>query len=82
MNNLRMMFKESFGIPIDQIIPLEEHLVPIDGSAASSLMFGSSVADQKQFLIQSDIDTFITSCPQGYFLVGVWGHGINSSAFY
>ncbi len=82
MNNLEIMFKESFGIPIDQIIPLEEHLVPIDGSALSSLMFGSPVAVQKQFLIQSDIDAFISSCAQTYFLVGFGGHGINSSAFY
>jgi hypothetical protein len=82
MNNMEIMFKESFGIPIGQIIPLENNLVPIDGSAVTSLMFGSPVAAEKQFLIQSDIDQFITSCPQGYFLVGFWGHGISSHAFY
>jgi len=82
MKNLKKLFKASFGIPLDQVIPLEDNLVPIDGSALSSLMFGSPVAAPKQFLIQSDIDPFIRSCAQGYFLVGFGGHGINSSAFY
>jgi len=82
MNNLEKMFKASFGIAIDQIILLEEDLVPIDGSVASSLLFGSPIAAQRQFLIQSDIDAFITSCAQDYALVGFWGHGINSPAFY
>ncbi len=81
MNNLGKMFKEAFGIPMDQVIPPEEDLVPIDGFA-SSLLFGSPIAAQKQFLNQSDIEPFITLCTQGYFLVGFWGHGINSSAFY
>lgn len=82
MNNLEKMFKESFGISIDQVIPLEENLVPIGESLVGLPLFESPVAAKKQFLIQSDIDPFITSCPQGYFLVGFWGHGINSYAFY
>jgi hypothetical protein len=82
LDNLKMMFRESFGTPIDQIIPLKDDLVPIDGPVLSSLMFGSPVAAQEQFLIQSDIDPFMTSCPQDYFLIGFGGHGINSSAFY
>ena len=82
LKNLETMFNNAFGKPISQVIPLKEGLVPIEGSVESSLMFGSPVAAKEQFLLQSDIDRFLTSCPEGYFLVGFWGHGINSCAFY
>jgi hypothetical protein len=32
-------------------------------------------------LVQEDIDEFL-SVPDGYFLAGFWGHGVNSYAFY
>jgi len=82
MKNLKRLFESAFGTALERVIPLEENLVPIDGSTAGSLLWGSPAAAPKQYLIQSDIDPFMTSCEPGYFLVGFWGHGINSSAFY
>jgi hypothetical protein len=37
---------------------------------------------ERKFLIQGDIDDFISSEDKGYFLIGFWGYGANSYAFY
>ena len=34
------------------------------------------------YLIQGRINSFLTSCPECYYLVGFWGHGVNSYGFY
>ena len=35
-----------------------------------------------RYLIQEDIKLFIEEAPEGYLLVGFWGYGVNSEAFY
>lgn len=47
-----------------------------------SLLVGSKGAIKRQYLIQGDIGEFLRHAPEGYFLVGFWGHGFNSHAFY
>ena len=74
MKNLETMFQKSFGVPISQVIPLNENIIEIEGPRGNSLMFGSPIAAEKQFLTQSEIDRFIESCLEGYLLVGFWGH--------
>jgi hypothetical protein len=52
--------------------------LPID----ESLLIGSPEAKKRPYLVEGDKREFISSCPIGYFLIGFWGHGINSYAFY
>ena len=60
----------------------KENLVPSDSKSEEALLFGSRTALQGPYLLQGNIGRFIESCPEGYFLIGFWGHGVNSYAFY
>lgn len=46
------------------------------------LLIGSKEALEHQYLVQGDIRPFLSHAPEGYFLIGFWGHGFNSYAFY
>ncbi|MBN2374659.1 hypothetical protein JXL19_12825 [bacterium] len=61
----------------------------VEPTITFDLLFGSKVAKSIQtgsqkdiFLVQVGIESFLKSCPEGYFLIGFWGHGCNSYAFY
>ncbi|MBC8460036.1 MAG: hypothetical protein H8D67_18770 [Deltaproteobacteria bacterium] len=82
MKKLKAKFQKCFGIPIPKIMLPEENLAALDRKHEDVLLFGSRIAIQKPFLVQGDIGQFIESCPEGYFLIGFWGHGVNSYAFY
>ena len=79
MEKLKKAFGKSFGIPIPEIMLPREELLPLD-----NLLFGSSVAKsfKELYLVQGSITNFIESCPKDYFLIGFWGHGVNSYALY
>ena len=80
MKRLRAFFRESFGISLSRVVALpNEELFRL---TENGLLYGSAIAKQKNFLVQFDIDDFIASDDKGYFLIGYWGHGINSYAFY
>ena len=80
MKRLEAFFWESFGISLWQVVPHpNEELFCL---RENGLIYASATARQKPFLVQSDIDEFINSNDNGYFLIGFWGHGINSYAFY
>jgi hypothetical protein len=80
MKRLRAFFWESFGISLSRVVALpNEELFCL---AENGLLYGSATAKQKIFLAQSYINDFIASDDVGYFLIGYWGHGINSYAFY
>lgn len=81
MEKLEIAFKRSFGFSLPQYLLPQEKLIPI-GDTEESLLFGSPSAVQRPYLIQGDINSFIDSGPEGYFLIGFWGHGVNSYAFY
>ena len=82
MKNLEIVFKQSFGFSLPQSLLPQEKLLPLEEDPEESLIFGSPSAVQKPFLIQGDIKSFIDSGPEGYFMIGLWGHGVNSYAFY
>ena len=46
------------------------------------LLWGSAISQQAPLLTQSDADEFLKGSHAGYFLIGFWGHGTNSHAFY
>ena len=82
MKRLKEEFEQSFGIPLSTLNLPDIELLPLDGEPDESLLFGSEIASENPYLIQSWLDDFIEHCPNGYFLVGFWGHGMNSHAFY
>jgi len=82
MKNLEIVFKQSFGFSLPQSLLPQEKLLPLEEDPEESLLFGSPSAVLKPFLVQGDIKSFIDSSPEGYFLIGFWGHGVNSYAFY
>jgi hypothetical protein len=81
MKNLRKFIEEDIGIPF-ATIPMPENLVPIFGNAEKSYLFGTEAAKKETYLVQGAIGSFIESAPEGYFLFGHWGHGVNSYALY
>lgn len=82
MKNLVNTFERVFDIPFS-MLPLPDcKLHPIGKSYDKALLFGSSKAFKKLFLVQGHIGRFAQICSQDYFLVGFWGHGVNSYAFY
>jgi len=46
------------------------------------LLFGSAAALEYVYRVQSDLEKFLTGAPEGLFVIGFWGHGIQSHAFY
>jgi len=82
MNKLKSAFIDAFGVPIEQILPLEKNLIPIEGNPDDALLFGSKSAAKNPHLLDPPFMEFIASAPGGYSLVGFWGYGANSYAFY
>ena len=82
MNFLKETFLSEIGMPLP-LIPFDEReLIPLSNNPEKRLLFGSKIAAKNPFLIQGNIREFIKKGPKGYFLIGFWGHGINSHAFY
>ena len=82
MKKLANTFKVVFDIPFSMLPLPDFKLYPIGNSLDKALLFGSSKALKKLFLVQGHINHFAKICPKGYFLLGFWGHGVNSYAFY
>lgn len=79
MNELKQAFEEIFRFPFRALpLPLNP-LVRLGGDGA---LYGNEAARQRPILIQSDLDHFLGRPRALYFLVGFWGYGVNSYAFY
>jgi hypothetical protein len=76
MPDLRDVFRRELRAELP--LPLPSHCVSVPGDG---LLIGSAEAARRPLLTQSDIVPFL-SVPDGYFLAGFWGHGVNSYAFY
>ena len=79
MQELRETFERVFGIPFETLPIPKQPLRPI---SESSMLLGSLESTEHLFLSQMETLQFDTFSPVNYFLVGFWGHGINSYAFY
>jgi hypothetical protein len=82
MRFLKETFQRAIGMPLPKIPMNEGELIPLDDKSEKCLLYGSKVAAQNPYLIQGGIGEFIRKSQEGYFLIGFWGHGINSHAFY
>ncbi len=82
MLRLREEFEKRFGLPMDILALPEKPLQPFSGSLEDALLFGSASALASPILIQGQLPSFPKFCPEGYCLIGFWGHGSNSYSFY
>lgn len=82
MKKLKDKFQKIFSIPIPRsLLPLDK-IWRVCEKLEYSLLLGSSIAIQRPYILQADIKPFIDSCPKDYYLIGFWGHGVNSYAFH
>lgn len=82
LNKIGELIFKNFDISLSDI-PLPKDLVPIDDNMrGDGLLVGSKEALKYQNIVQGDITNFFSNTPAGYFLIGFWGHGFNSYAFY
>ena len=79
MQRLQKAFEEAFIIPFS-ILPLPEH--ELFSMGEDDLLFGSEEAVRTPILRAGDIGRFMAECSPGFFMVGFWGYGVNSYAFY
>ncbi len=83
MKELKSYFRKKIGVSLPHIALPSNELIHADGIGyISEDLFGSPSAMERQFLIQGDIKDFISSEDKDYFLIGFWGYGSNSYAFY
>jgi hypothetical protein len=83
MKDLLSYFHDEIGISLPRIALPSEELIHSGGIGyISEDLFGSPSAMERKFLLQGDIKDFISSEDKGYFLIGLWGYGVNSYAFY
>ncbi len=69
-------------IPPDATIEELQRMPPPRSADEGALLWGTVPALEWPALIQGDIDRWVKTAADGYFLIGFWGHGTNSHAFY
>lgn len=73
---------KNFNLSLSDIPLPQQKLIPIVPGIGDGLLLGTEEANEHCFLVQGDIDNFFKNAPLGYFVIGFWGHGFNSYAFY
>jgi tetratricopeptide (TPR) repeat protein len=73
-------FSENFGIEFPPACEPDQEREPIDPESDGSLFVSGAVRKAKA-LVPVFPDTF-AEAPIGTWMVGYWGHGVNSNAFY
>ncbi|MBF0102862.1 MAG: hypothetical protein HQK77_18335 [Desulfobacterales bacterium] len=90
MERLKQYLEQFCGLDITSLVPQGMNLFPLDitTDANQALLFGSEHSLTKKYIVTSDYmgvfypPGFFYQAPLGYFLIGFWGHGLNSHAFY
>jgi hypothetical protein len=75
------LVQEYFQIALNDLPIPDIELVDIEPDRGDALLIGSKKALKYQYLVQGDIKPFLDKAPEGYFLIGFWGHGLNSHGF-
>ena len=84
MKNLLQTFEKSFRFALPMKLITVDKLIPLDNEdEEKALLFGSRVSNKEgTYLSHGEIFNLLETSPVGYFLIGFWGHGVNSYAFY
>jgi hypothetical protein len=67
---------------VDRLLGIQRNTHYTCNSEKCGIYVGSQTALQNLMLVQGHIQKFKTSTPPGYYLIGLWGHGVSSYAFY
>jgi hypothetical protein len=82
MTRFRKIVEDTFEIPFDSL-GLPATLKPVGRRGSDALLYASPGSAKRLSLMQPDMGTFAQETPPvGHCLVGFWGHGTNSYAFY
>ena len=80
MDDLRQAFEKTLGIPFS-VVPVPER--PIERIFDErTMLYGTREAKDNAVLLSGQVHSYADGEYPGYFLVGAWGHGFNSYAFY
>ena len=85
MKLLKETFNQSFQLVFDDIFRLPDDLTPIYPNRGENNYFYYTDLGENEsmpYLSQGSINRFMEEAPPGYLQIGLWGHGINSYAFY
>jgi len=82
ISKLTEILKKEIDMPLPPIPETIGKLIPLFKPHDKCLLFGSKITAENPYLIQGSISEFRETAPGGYFLIGFWGHGVNSYAFY
>jgi hypothetical protein len=80
MDDLRQAFEKTLGIPFSTLPIPELPLVRIFDER--TMLYGTQEAKARPVLYSEQVHSFAVGEFPGYFLVGAWGYGSNSYAFY
>ena len=76
------VFESEIGMPFPGALIPCIPLQPLAEFPNDELILGSPSAVNRAYLDQGSIEDFLETAPEGYVLMGFWGHGVNSYAFY
>jgi hypothetical protein len=80
MDDLRRAFEKTLGISFSTLPIPELPLVRIFDER--TMLYGTQAAKLRPVLYSEQVHDFAVGKFPGYFLVGAWGYGVNSYAFY
>jgi hypothetical protein len=80
MDDLRQAFETTLGIPFS-VVPVPDRPI-LRIFDEPTMLYGTREAKEKPVLLSGQVDSYADGEYPGYFLVGAWGHGFNSYAFY
>ena len=80
MEEWQRMFEEEIGMRFPSALAPETALSPIFGGKHASALVGSPPAVEHPYV--DNPREFIQKAPDGYLMIGFWGYGVNSYAFY
>jgi len=79
---LRTDFAEAFGQPFPNWMVENTDVVEIVPDRGGGYLVGDAHARARPVLVGGDLTDFVNAAPVGYLMVGLWGHGVNSHAYY
>jgi hypothetical protein len=80
MDDLRQAFEKTLGIPFSVLPTPDRPLLRIFDEPV--MLYGTREAKEKPVLYSGQVDSFADGKYPDYYLVGAWGYGVNSYAFY
>lgn len=81
MDYLIKTYKNKFHCDFPENLRPDGEVIPLYDDE-KCLLFGSQSAAKNPIVFMGDVDRFQAESLENYYLVGFWGHGLNSHAFY